>query len=182
MGCGVVRDEAGEVLPSPRAEPAGAVDLVKPGVDERRRVPDVVQVGRGDQQLGIHPVERRRDPTRLRADRQHVVDPWPQVTEQLVDALLSPLDHTRDSIRIDMFRLYGSRWPGFGRSSPTDHCCEEFLYYIKPPADADGPFTTSAPSASPAGDGSGSGVVLRLSPALVRHARPGHTQRVSSGP
>jgi hypothetical protein len=37
-----------------------------------------------------------------------------------------------------MSRLYASSWLELGRRSPIDHCCEEFLYYIKPPADAGG--------------------------------------------
>lgn len=37
-----------------------------------------------------------------------------------------------------MSRLYGSRWPELGPRSPIDDCCEEFLYFIKPPAGAGG--------------------------------------------
>ena len=93
MGRGVVRDETSEVLVSLDLSQRAPSIWCSPVSTSVGRVADVVQVGRRDQQLGIHGVERRRDPTRLRADCQHVVDPWPQVTEQLVNALLSPLDH-----------------------------------------------------------------------------------------
>lgn len=56
---------------------------------------------------------------------------------------------TGGAIRIGMSRQYASSCAEPGRRSPIDRCCEEFHYYVKPPADADGQVGRSAAGRGP---------------------------------